>query len=317
MKLMLLLLLLPIASHRLRRTKFREELISGAGIGLRSVHHLEVLDTLPLVPWWEVHTENFFADGGKQLDFLAKLSALYPLSFHGVGLSLGSADGISIGHLQRIQCLVKQFKPSLLSEHLSWSAFNGEYVNDLCPIPYTRESLSVVIDNINRTQDFLSQQLLIENPSSYLKFKTSTMTEEEFILQVALKTGCGLLLDLNNVYVSSKNLDLDYKKYVDLITAEPQFIKEIHLAGHSVVQARGLTMRIDTHNTHVIDEVWELYEYVISKIGPRATLVEWDKDIPELNILQREAKLAQLILDKYTSVGNNYDKSSVVAAQVH
>ncbi len=292
-------------------------MISGAGIGLRSVHHLEVLATMPHVPWWEIHTENFFVDGGKQLDFLDKISSLYPLSFHGVGLSLGSADGINPSHLNKIKLLVQRIKPSLVSEHLSWSSFGGEYVNDLCPMPYTKESLAVVIDNINKVQDCLSQQILIENPSSYLKFKDSTILEEEFMLQLALNTGCGLLIDLNNIYVSSLNLGLDYKRYIDLIIEEAKLIKEIHLAGHSVVQARGFTMRIDTHSTHVIKEIWDLYDYVISKIGPRATLIEWDKDIPELKTLQGEANLAQIILDKYKNIGLTHDKSSFATATIH
>lgn len=269
-----------------------------AGIGLRSDHHLEVVANVPPVSWWEIHTENFFAAGGRQLDFLEKIASLYPLSFHGVGLSLGSADGIRESHLKQVKALVDRFNPCFVSEHISWSSLADEVINDLLPIPYNKESMLVISDNIKKFQDYLGRQVLVENPSSYAAFKSSDLLESEFILAVIEKTGCGLLLDINNVYVSAQNLGFSAKSYIDSLAVIDDKIQEIHLAGHSVLENKyKKRFLVDTHDDYVCQDVWNLYEYTLSKIGNKPTLIEWDSDVPELKELMLEAKRAQRIMD--------------------
>ncbi len=269
-----------------------------AGIGLRSIHHKEVLENLPPIPWWEIHTENFFASGGAQINFLEKIRAKYPISFHGVGLSLGSCDRPSEAHLKKIKFLIEKFDPFLVSEHISWSSVNQIFANDLLPIPYNEESLSVICRNIDITQNFLKRTILVENPSSYLSYKNSNMSEEEFINQVCKRTGCKIILDVNNIFVSGNNNYFSPKDYIDNI--ELSNISEIHLAGHSVLKTANFTKLLDTHNDIIRDEVWELFKYLMKKIKkPVATLIEWDQDIPSLATLQEEAQKAQKILDKY------------------
>ncbi len=237
-----------------------------AGIGLRSDHHLEVIANTPSVSWWEIHTENFFAAGGKQLEFLEKIASFYPLSFHGVGLSLGSSDGIRESHLRQVKELVDRFNPYFVSEHISWSSLADEVINDLLPIPYNKESLSVISDNIKMFQDYLGRQVLVENPSSYAAFKSSELSEFEFILAVIEKTGCGLLLDVNNVYVSAQNLGFSAKYYINNLMSISDKIHEIHLAGHSVLENKyKKRFLVDTHDDYVCQDVWNLYEYTISK----------------------------------------------------
>jgi uncharacterized protein (UPF0276 family) len=266
-----------------------------AGIGLRSEHHEEVLKTRPNVNWWEIHTENFFADGGPQLLFLENIRSHYPLSFHGVGLSLGSHDRPNINHLSKIKSLVTRFQPFLISEHLSWSSVNKIFANDLLPLPYNEESLKIFCRNIEITQEFLQSEILIENPSSYLTYKSSTITEEEFINQTAYNTGCKLLLDINNIYVSSFNNNFDPYKYIDNIS--PQYVKEIHLAGHSILKTPNSIKLLDTHDDFVIEEVWKLYNFAVKKFGKTQTLLEWDQDLPSLDTLIIESSKAQKILD--------------------
>lgn len=275
---------------------------SGVGIGLRSKHHLEVISSRPKVNWWEVHTENFFAFGGRRLKFLEDIAKEYPLSFHGVGLSLGSAEGISAEHLKQIKFLIDLFNPSLVSEHISWSAISGDFINDLLPIPYNQESLSIICDNIKKFQDYIGRQILVENPSSYTGFKISTMTEDEFVVKVVEKTGCGLLLDINNIYVSSKNLDFSAKEYINRMLVIQNSIQEIHLAGHSILENKyNQRFLVDTHDDNVCEDVWELYKYIISCIGIRPTLIEWDQKLPELSVLIAEANKAQKIMDDAAS----------------
>ena len=274
-----------------------EKIISSAGIGLRSQHHDLVINKKPKVSWWEVHTENFFAKGGKQIHLLDQVSAVYPLSFHGVGLSLGSVDLPSKKHLKRIKQLVIAYKPFLVSDHISWSSVDHKFANDLLPLPYNNESLEAISRNIDIVQNSLGRQILVENPSSYLAFSNSDYSEEDFINKLLHKTKCGLLLDVNNIFVSSFNNKFDPIKYVDQI--EKNNIKEIHLAGHSILQTSNFKKLLDTHNDYVRDEVWDLYKYAIKKIGKKIpTLIEWDADIPKLEILMKEAAKAQKILDK-------------------
>lgn len=267
-----------------------------AGIGLRSKHHSEILNTRPSIPWLEVHTENFFADGGSSTSFLEKIAALYPLSFHGVSLSIGSADGLNQNYLKKLKRVIDRFNPALVSEHLSWTSYNGIYTHDLLPIPYNKETLSLLHEHIDHVQNFLGRQILIENPSSYLEFRTSTMKEDEFLNEIASQTKCGILLDVNNIYVSGKNNNFDPFKY----KIEKKHIKEIHLAGHTIVDtSTGGKMIIDTHSDFVCSDVWELYKHTIKDTGPVATLIEWDDKIPELPILLKEAEKAQDIINLY------------------
>ena len=268
------------------------------GIGLRSEHHLEVVKDYPNVAWWEIHTENFFADGGAQLLFLEKIVDRYPLSFHGVGLSLGSADGIKTSHLKQIKFLTDRFKPCLVSDHVSWSGYGKEVLNDLLPIPYTKESLAIISDNIKKCQDYLGRQILVENPSSYTGFQESNMSEHDFIKGILHNTDCALLLDVNNVYVSANNLNFSADNYIAQLSDIRDKIKEIHLAGHSVLENKyNQKFLVDTHDYYVCQDVWDLYTYTLSIIGVKPTLIEWDQNLPNLSELIQEAKKAQNIID--------------------
>lgn len=268
-----------------------------AGLGLRSAHHSEVLSELPRVEWWEVHTENFFSSGGASLEYLKKISLIYPVSFHGVGLSLGSSEDPCVHHLQKLKTLVDLIEPGLISEHISWGKHSNVHTNELLPIPYNSEALGVFSKNVLITQDFLQRSILVENPSSYLQFNNSTMGEPEFIAKTIKNTGCGLLLDINNVYVSSQNNAFDPVEYIrEIINLSKESIKEIHLAGHTRISDNII---LDTHNKRVSDEVWKLYKFAIQNIGPVPTLIEWDGDIPDLSVLQQESAKAQNILDRF------------------
>lgn len=268
------------------------------GLGLRSPHHSHVLQNKPKVDFFEVHTENFIADGGASLDFLSKISAIYPLSFHSVGISLGSAGKLNSIHLKRIKSLIDQFKPLLLSDHLSWSNSPIAGVgNDLLPIPYTKESLQIFCDNVKEAQDYFGRQILVENPSAYLEYKITEMSETDFLNELVKQSGCALLLDINNIYVSCRNFNLDAKKYLQEIDAAS--VKEIHLAGHSIhkykKQKTWQEIRIDTHNTNVCDDVLELYKLFAKKNPEIPTLIEWDQDIPKFEVLYEEMEKARLI----------------------
>jgi uncharacterized protein (UPF0276 family) len=250
----------------------------------------------PDASWLEIHSENFFAPGGPRVAQLDAVRAHYPISCHGVGLSLGTAEGISKAHLERLAALVERVEPILVSEHLSFSVVDGLYVNDLLPLPYTEEALDVVSRNIAQTQDRLRRPILIENPSSYLTFVESVMPEWEFLDALVKRTGCGLLLDVNNVYVSSINNNFDAKTYLDAVPANA--VGEIHLAGHLVDGHGDEQVLIDTHGDTVCNDVWNLYEHTLKRIGARPTLIEWDTDIPPLDVLLSEAARAQEMLDR-------------------
>lgn len=270
---------------------------AAAGIGLRHPHYQKVINDTPEVPWLEVHPENFFADGGISTDILEKIRESYPLSIHGVGLSLGSADDISTTHLSQLKKIITRFEPGLVSEHVSWSHIDGVYMNDLLPLPLTEEALTNLVQHIEQTQDFLGRQILIENPSSYLAFHHSTIPEHEFMVEAAKRSGCGILLDINNIYVCQRNHAYDGKAYISHIPTE--IIGEMHLAGHSITQIEGKELLIDTHGDYVCDEVWELYQHAIQHHGPIPSLIEWDTNIPAFDQLQQEAKKAQHILNQY------------------
>jgi uncharacterized protein (UPF0276 family) len=244
----------------------------------------------PDIGWLEAHSENYFADGGAQIDYLLALRELYPLSLHGVGLSLGSVDPLDRDHLWRLKRLVHLAEPALVSEHLSWGAVDGTHLNDLLPLPYTEEALQHMVARVSELQDYLGRQVLIENVSSYLQFANAQMTEWEFLQALADRAGCGLLLDVNNVYVSSRNHGFDAREYIAHI--DPRHVREIHLAGHSVNTHGDFSILIDTHSRPVSDAVWELYAFTIARLGRVATLIEWDTDIPPLAVLVAQAKRA-------------------------
>jgi len=264
-----------------------------AGIGLRAPHHLEVLQRPGATAWFEAHTENYFADGGAHVEALARIRADHPLSLHGVGLSLGSSDALSSVHLARVRRAVSRFEPALLSEHLSWSSIDGRFANDLLPLPYTEEALRHVSTRIAQVQDYLGMQILIENVSSYLQYECSHLTEWEFLAGVAEESGCGILLDLNNIYVAAQNHGFDARHYIEAIDARvPGAVQEFHLAGHTRVERDGRELLIDTHGAPVCDAVWDLYRVALDRFGALPTLIEWDTDIPALDVLLAEAAKA-------------------------
>jgi len=266
-----------------------------AGIGLRFPHHQAVLDEQPRVAWLEVHTENYLG-GGTPLAYLEAIRRDYPVSLHGVGLSLGSAEGLDLGHLDRVRRTVERIAPALVSEHLSWSIAEGRYLADLLPLPMTEEALGIVCRNVDRTQTVLRRRILVENPSSYLRWRHSTIPEWEFLAAVARRTGCGILCDVNNIYVSACNHGWHPSTY--LAALPPAAIGEIHLAGHSVRQLEGSrVLRIDDHGSRVIPQVWELYAEALARFGPVPTLIEWDTDLPPLAVLVDEAARAAALLD--------------------
>jgi uncharacterized protein (UPF0276 family) len=264
-----------------------------AGIGLRAQHHAEIVACRPAVGWFEAHTENYFAAGGAQRSYLERIRASYALSLHGVGLSIGSTDPLDRAHLRKVGRLVRQFEPMLVSEHLSWSSVDGRFTNDLLPLPYTVEALEHMISRVANVQDALGRQVLIENVSSYLQFKHSTLSEWEFLATLAERSGCGILLDVNNVYVSAQNHGFDANTYIRALPRTA--VKELHLAGHTVRQVGGQQILVDTHNQHVCDAVWELYAFTVRHFGSVPTLIEWDSDIPPLQVLLTEAGKADQI----------------------
>ncbi len=261
----------------------------GVGIGLRAPHVAAVLATRPALGWLEVHAENYMG-GGPALVALEQLRREYPLSVHGVGLSLGSAAPLNTRHLTRLQQLVERLEPALVSEHLAWSIAGGVYLNHLLPLPYTEESLGIVAQHIQQTQEVLQRPILLENPSSYLRFTDSVIPETEFLSTLVRRTGCGLLCDVNNIYVSCCNLGGDPVAYLDALPA--QAIGEIHLAGHAVNDADGQTILIDDHGAAVVPAVWALYAHALARFGPVSTLIEWDTNIPDLPVLCDEAHTA-------------------------
>jgi len=265
-----------------------------AGIGLRFQHHQAVLDTAPDIAWMEIHTENYMG-GGTPVRYLDAIRRDYPISLHGVGLSLGSAEGLDPAHLERIRRAAERVEPALMSEHVAWSIANGTYLADLLPLPMTEEALAVVCRHVDQMQNYLKRQILVENPSTYLRFQHSSIPEWEFMAAVAARTGCGILCDVNNIYVSAHNHDWNASAY--LAALPPAVIGEIHLAGHSVRSLPdGSTLRIDDHGSHVIAQVWALYREALARFGPVPTLIEWDTDVPPLHVLLGEADCAGALL---------------------
>ena len=244
----------------------------------------------------EIHSENFFADGGRELELLDKVRSLYPLSCHGVGLSLGSTDPLDPVHLRRLKRLVDRFEPAFVSEHCCFASVDGMFVNDLLPLPYTEEALAHMVRRVSQAQDYLGRQILIENPSSYLEFNCSVMSEWEFLTELARATDCALLLDVNNIYVSSRNHGFDPADYLRGIPAGR--VAEIHLAGYSVNRQGEREILIDSHSAPVYPAVWDLYALAVRLYGRRPTLIEWDMDLPDLYVLVHEAAKAHMMMEQ-------------------
>lgn len=267
-----------------------------AGIGLRGPHQAHFLNDKPAAGWLEAHSENYFADDGIALATLERIRADYPVSLHGVGLSLGSVNPLDSGHLTKLARLVQRIEPGLVSEHLSWGAVDGRHLNDLLPLPYTEEALAHLAERIEQVQERLRRQILVENVSSYLEFTSSTMPEWEFLVETATRSGAKILLDVNNIYVNSHNHGFATNDYIESIPVE--LVGEIHLAGHTVQRYDGHEILVDTHNALVCDEVWTLYESAISRFGPTPTLIEWDSELPPVGTLLAEAARAQRTMDR-------------------
>jgi uncharacterized protein (UPF0276 family) len=276
---------------------------AGVGVGLRAPHLAEVRRTHPAVPWFEVHAENYMG-GGPAVRALAQIRQDYPMALHGVGLSLGSADGLNAQHLTRLKRLVDWLEPALVSEHLAWSIAGGVYLNHLLPLPYTEETLEIVCRHVEATQTVLGRRLLIENPSNYLRFAVSSIPEPEFLAEVVRRTDCGLLCDVNNIYVTSQNFGQNPVAYLEQLP--PDAVKEIHLAGHTVNDADGQAILIDDHGSPVSEAVWKLFALAVVRFGPVPTLVEWDTNIPELAVLIGEASKAERILATRRVTGGAY-----------
>jgi uncharacterized protein len=266
-----------------------------AGIGLRTVHHAELLAARAPVGWLEGHSENYFSEGGAQRDIIERLRADYPLSLHGVGLSLGTTDPLDADHLRRLRALVDRTEPALVSEHLSWSSAGGRFMNDLLPLPYTEEALAHVSARVRQLQDYLGRQVLIENISSYLRFTGAQLEEWEFLTALAGQADCLLLVDINNIYVNACNHGFDATRFLGGLPRAR--VRELHLAGHTINHHNGREIRIDTHSAPVCEAVWQLYEQALDCYGPLPTLIEWDTDIPALDVLVAEAHKADQYLE--------------------
>jgi len=262
-----------------------------AGLGLKAEHIDEILATRPDIGFFEIHAENYMGDGGPPHRRLEAIRALYPLSLHGVGLSIGSPRPLDKAHLARLAALAERYEPGLFSEHLAWSTHDLGFLNDLLPLPYTEETLAAACSHIDQTQETLGRRMLLENPSTYVLFAESTIPETEFLGEIARRTGCGLLLDVNNVAVCAANHDFDPLSYLDAFPLE--HVGEIHLAGYAEAEDdAGHRLLIDAHDSPVRPGVWSLYDWVIARFGVAPTLIEWDNDAPDWATLHAEARRA-------------------------
>ena len=276
-----------------RRT--RNEIPARAGVGLKAPHYRTILETQPDIGFFEVHAENYMGAGGPPHRYLTEIRTRYPLSLHGVGLSIGADHPLDRDHLRRLAELIGRYEPGLFSEHLAWSSHGGLFFNDLLPVPYTRQTLHRVCAHVEQVQEYLGRQMLLENPSTYVAFAESTYWEVDFIAEIARKTGCGLLLDVNNVYVACTNQHWDAAHYIDQFPMA--HVRQIHLAGHATdADEQGRRLLIDSHDRLVDGIVWELYARAIGKLGPIPTLIEWDQNLPTWGELHAEATRAELIL---------------------
>jgi hypothetical protein len=267
---------------------------AAAGIGLRAAHYDVFRAGRPGVAFLEVHTENFFHDGGSEPQVLGRLREDYPLSLHGVGLALGSVGPLDRNHLRRVAAAVRRFEPAAVSEHACWGHVDGEHFNDLLPLPFTDEAVRHLAARVCELQDALGRRVLIENVSQYLRFRHSTLNEGEFLAALVAESGCGLLLDVNNLFVNSVNVGFDPLATIDALPADA--IGEIHLAGHLRKEVDGHILLVDDHGSRVPGPVWALYGRVLEKFGPVPTLIEWDTNVPALDVLLAEAATADAML---------------------
>ena len=264
----------------------------GHGVGLRPKHYSQFLDGSPDIAWVEAISENFMGIGGRPMAVLEKARQDRPVVLHGVSLGVGSTEPLDPRYLADLKALVHRIEPAMVSDHLCWGHARGRYSHDLLPMPYTRESLEHVVARVQLVQELLGRQLLLENPSTYLQFESSEIPEAEFLTEVARRADCGVLLDVNNVYVSARNHGFDAVAYLDTIPVDR--VGQFHLAGH---QDRGAIV-IDTHEGHVVDEVWKLFRHAVARFGDVPSLIEWDEGVPELDTLLAESRKAQALSDE-------------------
>ncbi len=266
-----------------------------AGVGLKPEHYRSIVETAPDIGFFEVHAENYMGAGGPPHRYLSAIRERYPLSLHGVGLSIGADRPLDQDHLKRVRELIQRYQPGLFSEHLAWSSHDAGFMSDLLPVPYTFEALTRVCEHIDEVQENLQQQMLLENPSTYLAFAESTYSEIDFIAEIVRRTGCGLLLDVNNVHVASTNQEWDPIAYINAYPLA--HVQEIHLAGYAKeADDKGRPLLIDTHDRPVDEIVWGLFEHTVKRVGPLPTLIEWDADIPAWTMLKAEAERAEAIM---------------------
>jgi uncharacterized protein len=271
-----------------------------SGAGFKHEHLADILRDEHRLGFFEVHAENFMSKGGAPHAALERLRQDYPIFVHGVGLSIGATGPLDAAHLERLQAVVSRYEPQIVSEHLAWSTHDKSYYNDLLPVPYDKPTLARVVEHIDQVQNFLGREILLENPSTYVAFENSTMSETDFIRSISQQSGCGLLLDVNNVFVSATNHNYSPERYLADFPLEK--VREIHLAGHATEEDEaGAPLLIDTHDRPVASEVWKLFETVIATRGLVPTLIEWDNDIPEWRILKNEAERANEVLGRYAS----------------
>ncbi|TBY51012.1 DUF692 domain-containing protein [Rhizobium leguminosarum bv. viciae] len=266
-----------------------------AGVGLKAEHYRTIMETSPNIGFFEVHAENYMGAGGPPHRYLTAIRERYPLSLHGVGLSIGADRPLDQGHLARLKQLIDRYSPALFSEHLAWSSHDVGFLNDLLPLPYTDETLACVVEHVDQVQEALGRQMLLENPSTYLAFAESTWPETDFIAEIVRRTGCGLLLDVNNVHVACTNQNCDPIAY--LVAYPLSHVQEIHLAGFAPdADEEGRPLLIDAHDRPVEEIVWGLFAHTIERIGPVPTLIEWDANLPDWPKLKAEAERAELMM---------------------
>jgi uncharacterized protein (UPF0276 family) len=270
------------------------------GVGFKPQHYDAVMDDARPVSWFEVHAENYMGDDGRPIALLSALAERFPISIHGVGLSIGGPDPLDEDHLARLKNLLSWANPASFSEHLAWSTHDGTLVDDLLPLPYTGQTLTRVTDHIDHVQEKLGRRMLLENPASYLAFANSTWSETDFLAEVVRRTGCGLLLDVNNVFVSAVNLGTSPQAYIDAFPIDA--VGELHLGGHDEDEDdHGLPLLIDSHGREVANAVWALLDHALARSGPRPVLIEWDMDVPDWTVLAAEAGRAEAALARLSA----------------
>lgn len=283
----------------------RCEFQARAGVSLKANHYRTIIETRPEMGFFEVHAENYMGAGGPPHRYLTAIREHYPLSLHGVGLSIGADRPLDSEHLQRLKALNERYEPALFSEHLAWSSHGTNYLDDLLPVPYTDDALHRICQHIDQVQTALGRQMLLENPATYIWFKESTWRETDFIREIAQRTGCGLLLDVNNVHVASTNQHWDAHRYINDFPLGR--VQQIHLAGHSrQTDEKGRPLLIDSHDRSVDELVWNLFRQVIQRIGPVPTLIEWDSNVPAWAELQAEAVMAEVLMDMSNAEERRY-----------